>query len=123
MRHEAQQNMYEAYTSGIEQQLGVKRTEVSLTKLWSETAPEEFRNMPLPDYLRKVSILILILDAINPTQTGWTINMWWGIWGYYSFEDYRHLHKKFDKPPYLSPCRNGNGKSSHFFVAIQVHNH
>jgi len=103
MEHEVQQDMYEAYTSGIEQQLGVKRTEISLCKLWSETAPEEFREIPLPDYLRKVSFLILILNAIDPIQTGWMINMWWG---YHNYEEYRQLHeKKFDKPPYLSPCQ------------------
>ncbi|PVH71876.1 hypothetical protein DL98DRAFT_660375 [Cadophora sp. DSE1049] len=66
----------------------LKTLPVTNQKKWSETAPGEHRGTPLPDYLRK---------------TGRMITMWWG---YHNFEEDRELHqKKFNKPPYVSPCQ------------------
>lgn len=47
--------MIEALTCCLEGLLGVTRTEISLSKKWTETAPEHLRDTSLADFLRKVS--------------------------------------------------------------------
>lgn len=50
-----QMAMIEDFTVIIEKSLDVTRTEVSLSKEWALTAPEELRAIPLADYLKKGS--------------------------------------------------------------------
>lgn len=47
--------MVDAFTSILEQYLGVARTEISLSDLWLKTAPEDAQGETLKDYVAKVS--------------------------------------------------------------------
>lgn len=42
------------YVSSLESYLGIRRTEVSLSELWSHTGPEEERSQTLKDFVDKV---------------------------------------------------------------------
>lgn len=52
------QAILEAFTCSLEQYLGITRTEISLSELWSKTAPEESRESELSDYIAGVSQLM-----------------------------------------------------------------
>lgn len=50
--------MTEEFLVALETYLGIKCTHVSLTELWSRTAPTDIRNQKLADFLEGVSALV-----------------------------------------------------------------
>jgi hypothetical protein len=49
--------MNELFVQALEASMGVKRTEVSLSEMWSNTGPEDLREIPLAEYLALVGFL------------------------------------------------------------------
>lgn len=86
MANEAQQRMQDEFLTILEEYTGVKHTKVSLTDLWSSTAPEEHRKTTLSDYLKTSSAHPFYYD------------------GYHVFDDFRaEYQEKFGKKPFVSP--------------------
>lgn len=49
--------MTEEFLVALETHLGIKCTHISLTELWSQTAPTDIRDQNLADFLNGVSAL------------------------------------------------------------------
>ncbi|KAL8833578.1 MAG: hypothetical protein Q9170_004193 [Blastenia crenularia] len=85
--NEGQQRMNEAFLHALENYLGIKHTELSLREEWSRTAPEDFRNVSLDDFLDMSAI---------------TVNAYYV---YHTFDDFRREYPAhFGKQPYVSPA-------------------
>jgi hypothetical protein len=97
--------MIEGFVKALEKSHDLVRTEISLSKEWSVTVPEELRETRLQDYLKRVSLIPqtpAFCILITP-KTGLSVNMYLG---YHNFDSFREGYlTKFGVKPYISPVQ------------------